>query len=111
MNRSFIVRRAVCALAGILGFALIYGLPMLGLSLAVEHGLYVTSAATVVPFLRLDGAERARILEYYRGTDGAQLALVEIGGDTEYGDDLGPLRLAVTVDRLDIRPRIPLADS
>ncbi|MEZ5150710.1 hypothetical protein [Rhodococcus zopfii] len=37
----------------LLGFALVYGLPMLGLDFAVDHGLYVASAATVAPLLRL----------------------------------------------------------
>ncbi|MFD6676057.1 hypothetical protein ACFWDA_17020 [Rhodococcus zopfii] len=53
MNRSPIVERTLVVLLPLLGFALVYGLPMLGLDFAVDHGLYVASAATVAPLLRL----------------------------------------------------------
>ncbi|UVT24997.1 hypothetical protein NXT08_22615 [Rhodococcus pyridinivorans] len=50
--------------------------------------------------LRLDGHEQVDIVQYVTGVDGSRLALVEIDGDTEYGDGLGPLRIAVELDRL-----------
>lgn len=84
------------------GFALVYGLPLFALDTAIDHGLYVAAGIAAASFLRLDGDERVQVLEYFTGTDGARLALVEIDGDTEYGDGLGPLRLAVEVDRLEV---------
>ncbi|UYP19780.1 hypothetical protein OED52_04270 [Rhodococcus sp. Z13] len=47
MNRQTIVERAPYALVPLLGFALAYGLPMLGLRFAIEHGWYVAAAAAV----------------------------------------------------------------
>lgn len=50
--------------------------------------------------LRLDGYEQVDIVQYVTGVDGARLAFVEIDGNLEYGDGLGPLRIAVEIDRL-----------
>lgn len=102
MHRHRIVSTAQVVLLPILGFALVYGLPMLGLNFAIDHGLYVAAGIAAASFLRLDGDERVGVLEYCTGTDGVQLALVEIDGDLEYGDGLGALRLAVEVDRLSV---------
>lgn len=51
MNRQTIVERVLCVLVPLLGFALVYGLPMLGLRVAIDHGWYVASAAPTVPYL------------------------------------------------------------
>ena len=47
MNRQTIVERVLCVLVPLLGFALIYGLPMLGMKVAVDHGWYVASTEDV----------------------------------------------------------------
>lgn len=47
MNRQTIVERALCVLVPLLGFAVIYGLPMLALKTAVEHGWYVAADTAV----------------------------------------------------------------
>lgn len=79
MNRSPIVERALCVLLPLLGFALVYGLPMLGLNFAIEHGLYVASAATIVPFLRGDRLERVvHVLDFLtHGTEQCATVVLE----------------------------------
>lgn len=59
MNRQTIVQRALCVLAPLLAFALIYGLPMLTLKTAVEHGWYVAADTQSLPEVgnRSSGAE------------------------------------------------------
>ena len=52
MNRRHIVERTLVVLLPLLGFALVYGLPMLGLNFAIDHGLYVAAASAVVPAVR-----------------------------------------------------------
>ncbi|NLV77782.1 MAG: hypothetical protein GXY65_00255 [Rhodococcus sp.] len=52
MNRQTIVERALYILLPLLAVALLYGLPMLGLNFAVDHGLYVAAASAAVPFAR-----------------------------------------------------------
>lgn len=97
MNRQTIVERAVCALVVILGFALVYGLPMLGLSFAVDHGLYIAAAgsAAVSP-LRADRLERVVDVLDYHLHDGRRHATVrfeELGGCPE-------LKSCIPVDEL-----------
>ncbi|MCK8674135.1 hypothetical protein M1M07_23865 [Rhodococcus sp. HM1] len=46
--------------------------------------------------IRLDGCERVDLVEFYTGTDGRQLALIE----ADYHDGFGPIQIAVTTDRL-----------
>ncbi|QOW00615.1 hypothetical protein RCF27_10215 [Rhodococcus pyridinivorans] len=87
MNRQTIVERALCVLVPLLGFALIYGLPMLGLKFAVDHGLYIASAATVVPFLRATPLERISEVLGYHEHDGRRCAYVpleELDGAPEF---------------------------
>jgi len=64
MNRDRIVRRALWVLLPILVVALVYGLPMLGLKLAVDHGLYVAAASAALPLGRMRASiasERAEL--------------------------------------------------
>jgi hypothetical protein len=87
MNRQTIVERALCVLVPLLGFAVFYGLPMLGLKFAVDHGLYVASAATVLPFLRATPLERISEVLGYHEHDGrrcAHVILEELDGAPEF---------------------------
>jgi len=64
MNRQIIVRRALWVLSPILVVGLVYGLPMLGLKLAVDHGLYVAAASAALPLGRMRASiasERAEL--------------------------------------------------
>lgn len=91
MNRSrsvsTLTSRLIALLLPLLGFGLVYGLPMLGLHFAVEHGLYVASAATVVPFLRATPLERIAEVRGYHEHDGrrcAHVVLAELDGAPEF---------------------------
>lgn len=87
MNRQTIVERALCVLVPLLGFALLYGLPMLGMKVAVDHGWYVASAATIVPFLRATPLERISEVLGYHEHDGrrcAHVVLTELDGAPEF---------------------------
>lgn len=87
MNRQTIVERALCVLIPLLGFALLYGLPMLGMKVAVDHGWYVASAATIVPFLRATPLERISVVLGYHEHDGrrcAHVVLEELDGAPEF---------------------------
>lgn len=79
MNRPRIVSTAHVVLITLVGFALVYGLPMLGLDFAIDHGLYVDSAATVVPFLRGDRLERVvDVLDFHtHGTEQCATVVLE----------------------------------
>lgn len=88
MNRPPIVKRAAIALLlPLLGFALLYGLPMLGMKVAVDHGWYVASAATIVPFLRATPLERiSEVLGYHEHDRRrcAHVVLAELDGAPEF---------------------------
>ncbi|MCD2142115.1 hypothetical protein [Rhodococcus pyridinivorans] len=87
MNRQTIVERALCVLIPLLGFALLYGLPMLGMKVAIEHGWYVASAATIIPFLRATPLERiSEILGYHEHDRRrcAHVVLAELDGAPEF---------------------------
>lgn len=67
MNRQTIVERAPYVLLLLLGFAVVYGLPMLGLSIAVEHGWFAAAGIAAVSFLRADPCERVvDVLDYHQ---------------------------------------------
>ncbi|WP_138842742.1 hypothetical protein [Rhodococcus pyridinivorans] len=101
MNRQTIVERALCVLVPLLGFALVYGLPMLGLKFAVDHGLYIASAATVVPFLRATRLEQiSEVLGYHEhgGRRCAHVVLEELDGAPEFEVCIWADELHVDVD-------------
>lgn len=52
MNRQTIVERALYVLVPLIGFAVVYGPPMLGLRVAIDQGWYVAAGAATVPFVR-----------------------------------------------------------
>lgn len=56
MNRSrsvsTLASRFIALLLPLLGFALLYGLPMLGMKVAVDHGWYVAAASAALPIGR-----------------------------------------------------------
>ncbi|MDJ0398858.1 hypothetical protein [Rhodococcus rhodochrous] len=104
MNRQTIVERALCVLVPLLGFALVYGLPMLGLKFAVDHGWYVASAATAVPLLRATPLERiSEVLGYHEhhGRRCAHVVLEELDGAPE-------LEVCIWADELHVDADTPL---
>ena len=82
MNRQTIL--GVGTIAALL--TLVYVLPMLGLSFAVDHGLYVAAASVAVPFLRADRLERVvEVLDYHQhGSERCSMVLLEVDGAPWY---------------------------
>lgn len=87
MNRARSVSALTSALIALLLFALFYGLPMLGMKVAIDHGWYIASAATIVPFLRATPLERiSEVLGYHEheGRRCAHVILEELDGAPEF---------------------------
>jgi len=52
MNRQTIVERALYVLVPLIGFAVVYGAPMLCRRVAIDQGWYVAAGAAAAPFVR-----------------------------------------------------------